>query len=137
MSLEWTKFKIWESVSPAEFEDSAWQDRNAVTRLAQLKAALDGMVSSRVVEEIEVPLFTFDPNQITLKKGEKVTLQLTSRDVTHGFYIRGMKIDEEIEPGKTTEITITPDKAGTFPTICDHLCGLGHKNMAMTIVVEE
>ncbi len=56
MSLEWTKFKIWESVSPAEFEDSAWQDRNAVTRLAQLKAALDGMVSSRVVEEIEAGL---------------------------------------------------------------------------------
>ena len=89
------------------------------------------------VIQIVAHKFTFDPNQITLKKGEKVTLQLTSRDVTHGFYIRGMKIDEEIEPGKTTEITITPDKAGTFPTICDHLCGLGHKNMAMTIVVEE
>ena len=41
-----------EDVSPAEFEDSAWQDRNAVTRLAQLKAALDGMVSSRVIEEM-------------------------------------------------------------------------------------
>jgi cytochrome c oxidase subunit II len=81
--------------------------------------------------------FTFEPNRITLKKGVPVTLRLTSRDVQHGFYIRGLKVDEEIEPGKTTEVTITPDKVGTFPTICDHFCGLGHKEMNMTVVVEE
>ena len=69
--------------------------------------------------------------------GVPVTLQLSSQDVQHGFYIRGLKVDEEIQPGKTTEVTITPDKAGTFPTICDHFCGLGHKDMNMTIVVEE
>jgi cytochrome c oxidase subunit 2 len=81
--------------------------------------------------------FAFEPNRITLKKGVPVTLQLSSQDVQHGFYIRGLKVDEEIQPGKTTEVTITPDKAGTFPTICDHFCGLGHKDMNMTIVVEE
>jgi len=81
--------------------------------------------------------FTFEPNQITLKKGVPVTLQLTSQDVKHGFYIRGLKVDEEIEPGKTTEVTFTPDKSGTFPTIFDHFCGLGHKNMKMTVVVDE
>jgi cytochrome c oxidase subunit II len=81
--------------------------------------------------------FAFEPNRITLKKGVPVTLQLSSQDVQHGFYIRGLKVDEEIQPGKNTEVTITPDKAGTFPTICDHFCGLGHKDMNMTIVVEE
>jgi cytochrome c oxidase subunit 2 len=89
------------------------------------------------VVQIVAHKFAFEPNRITLKKGVPVTIQLTSRDVKHGFYIRGLKVDEEIEPGKTTEITITPDKAGTFPTICDHLCGLGHKKMNMIIVVEE
>ncbi len=89
------------------------------------------------VIQIVAHKFAFEPNRITLKKGVPVTLQLTSRDVKHGFYIRGLKVDEEIEPGKTTEVTITPDKAGTFPTICDHLCGLGHKHMNMTVVVEE
>jgi cytochrome c oxidase subunit 2 len=81
--------------------------------------------------------FTFEPNTITLKKGVPVTLQLSSQDVKHGFYIRGLKVDEEIVPEKTTEVTFTPDKVGTFPTICDHFCGLGHKNMNMTVVVEE
>jgi len=89
------------------------------------------------VVQIVAHKFAFEPNQITLKKGEPVTIQLTSKDVQHGFYIRGLKVDEEIHPDKVTEVTITPDKAGTFPTICDHLCGLGHKHMHMTIVVEE
>jgi cytochrome c oxidase subunit II len=89
------------------------------------------------VIQIVAHKFAFEPNQITLKKDVPVTLHLTSQDVKHGFYIRGLKVDEEIEPGKTTELTFTPGKAGTFPTICDHFCGLGHKNMNMTVVVEE
>src|SRR5689334_803937 len=81
--------------------------------------------------------FAFEPNQITLKKGEPVVLQLTSGDVTHGFYLKPLKIDEIIEPGKTTEVKVTPQVAGTFTTICDHFCGANHGNMKMTIVVEE
>lgn len=81
--------------------------------------------------------FAFEPNQITLKKGEPVVLQLETGDVTHGFYLKPLKIDEIIEPGKTTEVKITPQVAGTFTTICDHFCGTNHGNMKMTIVVEE
>ncbi len=81
--------------------------------------------------------FAFEPNQITLKKGEPVVLQLTSADVTHGFYLKPLKIDEVIEPGKTTELKLTPQVAGTFTTICDHFCGANHGNMKMTIVVTE
>ena len=81
--------------------------------------------------------FAFEPNQITLKKGEPVVLQLTTGDVTHGFFLKPLKIDELIEPGKTTEVKITPEIAGTFTTICDHFCGSNHGNMKMTIVVEE
>jgi lysine 2,3-aminomutase len=56
MYCEWTRFKLWEGVSSSEFEDNAWQDRNAVTRLPQLKAALDGVVSAHVLGEIEAGL---------------------------------------------------------------------------------
>jgi len=80
--------------------------------------------------------FAFSPAQVTVKKGETVTLRLTSEDVTHGFYMKPLKIDEVIEPGKPTDVTITPQTAGTFTTICDHFCGSGHGNMHMTIVVE-
>ena len=89
------------------------------------------------VVKIMVKRFAFTPNQITLKKGEPVTLELTSEDVTHGFYMKALKLDEVIVPGKPTEISLTPQTAGKFTTICDHFCGAGHGNMNMTIIVEE
>ena len=89
------------------------------------------------VIEITAKRFAFTPSQITIKKGETVKLRLTSEDVTHGFFMRALKIDEDIEAGKPTEITLTPQTAGTFTTICDHFCGANHGNMNMTITVVE
>jgi lysine 2,3-aminomutase len=56
MDCEWTRFKLWENVSSSEFEDNVWQDRNAITRLPQLNAALDGVASPHVLGEIEAGL---------------------------------------------------------------------------------
>jgi len=80
--------------------------------------------------------FAFTPDHITLKRGEPVTLRLTSEDVTHGFFVRALKADELIEPGKTVYVKVKPETAGTFTVICHHFCGSGHGNMKMTITVE-
>ena len=95
-----------------------------------------GAADSPRVVTIVAKRFEFTPNQITLKRGEPVTLRLTSEDVTHGFYMKALKLDEIIEPGSNTDVSITPEFAGTFTTICDHFCGTNHGNMHMTIVVE-
>ena len=87
------------------------------------------------VIEISAKRFGFTPDNITLKKGEPVILRLTSQDVTHGFFLRALKIDELIEPGKTVDVKVQPDKEGTFTAICHHFCGAGHGNMKMTITV--
>ena len=89
------------------------------------------------VVEITAKRFAFIPNEITLKKGETVKLKIVSEDVTHGLYLKPLKIDADIQPGKTTEITVTPQNAGKFTAICDHFCGVNHGNMKMTVVVEE
>ncbi|HEU0107100.1 MAG TPA: cupredoxin domain-containing protein [Vicinamibacteria bacterium] len=81
--------------------------------------------------------FEFSPNQITLAKGETVKLQVKSEDVTHGLFVRPLGIDAEIAPGRVTELTLTPETAGTYRAICDHFCGAGHGGMKMTIVVRE
>jgi len=88
------------------------------------------------VVEITAKRFEFSPSSLTLKKGETVTLRLKSLDVTHGFFQKALGIDLEIEPGKVTEMTLTPQAAGRYVTICDHFCGSGHGNMKLTIVVE-
>jgi cytochrome c oxidase subunit 2 len=107
----------------------------AVMALALVRPHAAHADSPRVVE-ITAKRFEFSPNKITLKKGEPVTLRLTTADVVHGFFLRPLKIDELISPEKPTEITITPETAGTFTTICDHFCGVNHGNMKMTVVVE-
>jgi cytochrome c oxidase subunit II len=88
------------------------------------------------VVEITAKRFAFSPDKITLKKGQTVKLRLHSEDVTHGFFLRPLKLDEEIPAGQSIEVTVTPQVAGTFTTICDHFCGANHGNMNMTIVVE-
>ena len=92
--------------------------------------------SDPLVVEITAKRFAFSPDRITLKKGETVKLRIHSEDVTHGFFLRPLKLDEEIPAGQTIEVTVTPETAGTFMTICDHFCGANHGNMNMTIVVE-
>ncbi len=91
--------------------------------------------TARVIE-ITAKRFEFTPNVITLKRGEPVILRVKSADVTHGFFSKQLKIDEVIEPGKTVDVKITPQTAGSFTLICDHFCGSGHGNMKMAIVVE-
>jgi heme/copper-type cytochrome/quinol oxidase subunit 2 len=90
-----------------------------------------------LVVKIAASKFHFTPDRITLIKGQPVTLELTSDDVTHGFMIRPLKIDTDIKPGAPTDIAVTPEVAGTFKAICDHYCGFGHGDMRMTVIVEE
>ena len=80
--------------------------------------------------------FEFVPSTITLKKGETVKLVVTSEDVTHGLFLRPLKIDADLTPGETSQFTVTPQTAGTFTVICHHFCGAGHGGMKLTVVVE-
>lgn len=87
------------------------------------------------VIEIKARKFEFSPSTITLKAGQPVVLRLTTEDRTHGFFLKPLNIDADIEPGKTTEVAVTPDAAGEYVVICDHYCGLGHGNMKLTLNV--
>jgi cytochrome c oxidase subunit II len=87
--------------------------------------------------DISAKRFEFTPNQITLKKGETVTLRVSAQDRDHGFLQEDLGIDLDLTPDKASEITITPKTAGRFVAICDTFCGSGHGNMKMVINVVE
>ncbi|HET9742194.1 MAG TPA: cupredoxin domain-containing protein [Terriglobales bacterium] len=89
------------------------------------------------VIELKAKRFAFTPGEITLKKGEPVILRLSSDDVTHGLYLKPLKIDADITPGKTTDVKVTPEQVGKFVAICDHFCGAGHGNMHLVVNVVE
>ena len=88
------------------------------------------------VVTISAKRFEFTPNQITLKRGEPVTLRVSAEDRDHGLYQKDLRIELDLSPDKASEVTITPDKVGRFVAICDHFCGSGHGNMKMVINVE-
>ena len=87
------------------------------------------------VVEIKAKKFEFTPSTITLKAGQPVVLRLTSEDRTHGFFLKPLNIDADIEPGKTTDVAVTPGAVGEYVVICDHYCGIGHGNMKLTLNV--
>jgi cytochrome c oxidase subunit II len=96
----------------------------------------EGQASEPKVIAISAKRFAFTPDHIVLKKGETVILRLSSEDVTHGLFLRPLKIDETIEPGHPVDVKVTPQTAGEFSAICDHFCGAGHGNMKMSVTVE-
>jgi cytochrome c oxidase subunit 2 len=85
--------------------------------------------------EITAKRYSFQPAEITVKKGETVDLALTSRDVPHGVRVRELNLDLRAGKGKTTDAHFTPEKTGTFVGHCSVFCGSGHGQMTLTIHV--
>lgn len=92
--------------------------------------------AERVIR-IEAKRFDYTPGELTLKKGEPVVLEFTSRDVLMGFNLPDFNVRADIVPDKVTRVRFVPDKAGTFVFLCDIFCGNGHEEMhGMLTVIE-
>jgi cytochrome c oxidase subunit 2 len=89
------------------------------------------------VVQIVAQKFHYTPQEIVLKRGEPVVLELTALDFTHGFSVPELGLRSDIPTGKVTRIALTPDKVGTFGFLCDNFCGSGHEEMEGRIRVEE
>jgi|SRR5579872_2153607 cytochrome c oxidase subunit 2 len=88
--------------------------------------------------EIAASKFSYNPNEITLKKDEPVVLVLHSTDVTHGLVIPDLNVAVmEIKKGKDTEVPLTPTKTGHFTGQCAHFCGTDHGKMILEVEVVE
>lgn len=81
--------------------------------------------------------FNYTPDQITLKKGEPVTLEFTSLDFTHGFKVPDLGVRVDLPPGRPVLVHLNPDRTGRFPFLCDNFCGSGHEEMNGVIVVTD
>ena len=91
------------------------------------------------VHEIQMTArkYKFDPDVITVKKGEAVRLIISALDRKHGFQLKEFGIKQELLKGVPTTIEFTADKAGTFEFKCSEFCGFGHGRMKGKLVVEE
>jgi len=89
------------------------------------------------VIKITAKKFEYSPNEIRVKKGVPVVLELTSTDRLHGFNCPDLGIRSDINPGRLSTVRFTPQQTGSFIFFCDIFCGEGHENMNGKIIVED
>ena len=68
---------------------------------------------------------------------EAVELKMKSKDVIHSFWVPQFGQKQDVVPGITTRIVITPKRLGTYPVVCTELCGEGHALMRSEAVVQK
>jgi cytochrome c oxidase subunit II len=66
---------------------------------------------------------------LVLPINRPVQFNVTSEDVTHGFWPAALGVQVDANPNTVTVIDATPDKVGTFTVRCSQLCGLYHSFM--------
>jgi cytochrome c oxidase subunit 2 len=81
--------------------------------------------------------FDYLPDEVTVKKGKPVVLELSTLDRLHGFDAPTLGLHTEIQPGAPTIVRFTPEKAGSYGIHCDIFCGDGHEGMAGRIIVTD
>jgi cytochrome c oxidase subunit II len=91
--------------------------------------------NGRIIAITAVPS-RFSPDTIVVHAGETATLRFSVSGV-HGVYAPELGITHTLlGDGQTTDITITPLKAGAYVVRCRIFCGPGHADMTLTILVE-
>lgn len=97
--------------------------------------------------------FDFEPAVIHMKVDERVELDVTSSDKTHGIRIRtfpeGATVNTapglsfangedcwKLKKDEMVEIGVVPTEPGAYTFTCCKLCGSGHKKMSGQIIVD-
>jgi cytochrome c oxidase subunit 2 len=90
--------------------------------------------------------FGLDPNDPAAKDdlvsaslkvpaGKPIKLIMHSRDVIHNFFVRELRMKQDIVPGMEIPLSFTADTIGVYEVPCSELCGLGHFQMRTTMQV--
>jgi cytochrome c oxidase subunit 2 len=70
-----------------------------------------------------------ETRSLVLPINRPVQFNVTSVDITHGFWPVDLGVQVDANPGVVTVIRATPDKLGSFTVRCSQLCGLYHSFM--------
>lgn len=71
-----------------------------------------------------------------LPVNKQVLLQVQSEDVIHGFWVPEFRVKQDVLPGTTRELRVTPTMIGQYKVRCSVLCGTSHALMEQPVVVQ-
>jgi cytochrome c oxidase subunit II len=72
-------------------------------------------------------------HELYLPINKPVNFEIRAVDVIHTFFVPAFRLQEDAVPGITTNFRATPDRLGTYPIVCNQLCGYGHSTMRTTL----
>ncbi len=78
---------------------------------------------------------TFNSYKLYIPENESVEFDIHSKDVIHAFWVPAFRLQEDAVPGITTHWRVTADRIGTYPVVCNLLCGVGHSLMRSAVHV--
>ena len=73
--------------------------------------------------------------RLPVDRSVKLYMRSKETDVIHSFWVPEFGQKQDLLPGETTTLVITPDRVGTYPVVCTELCGLGHSVMRTKAIV--
>ena len=73
--------------------------------------------------------------ELVLPVGAPTNLELISTDVNHSFWVPDFLSKRDLIPGVDNEITVTPERTGTYEGRCAEFCGLDHWRMSFRVRV--
>ncbi|MDS0298377.1 cytochrome c oxidase subunit II [Halogeometricum sp. S1BR25-6] len=73
--------------------------------------------------------------QIVVPKDRPVVIQVTSRDVIHGFHVPELALKMDAFPGQVNTIKTVPYEEGEYQGYCSEYCGVSHSQMYFTVEV--
>jgi cytochrome c oxidase subunit 2 len=75
-------------------------------------------------------------DELHLPVGIPVRIRLESRDVIHSFWVPSLAGKQDLIPGRSNDISITPQKIGVYRGQCAEFCGTQHAHMALIVSVD-
>lgn len=78
---------------------------------------------------IEATSFQFTPGEMKINPGDRVTIELVSKDVVHGISIDGYDFILVSDPGQAASGSFVANKSGMFRFRCSVACGNLHPFM--------
>lgn len=93
--------------------------------------------STQGVIKMEAGSFYYTPNEIRVKKGDVVKIELTAKDMMHNFYLDEFGVKSKtVKEGETTTIEFVADKVGEFEFYCN-VTSHRSKGQVGKLIVEE
>lgn len=78
--------------------------------------------------------FVSAANEMRLPVGRPVSVELTSADVIHSFWVPALAGKVDVIPGRVTRLTLEAARPGIFRGQCAEFCGASHAHMAFDVL---